>query len=146
MNQVVVHFDAAQDHPVIGSQGLVVVTGDQDHAGALARLLEYLLQHAAVHRRPMAALAQVPEIDDVAHQEQLPAAHLRKEVAQVFGAAAGKAEVYVGNRHGTDVARTVDRSDLAHRGPSVLVGSLGEPDNKLVMEPCQSVEGFLAER
>jgi len=50
---------------------IVVVAGHVDHACAFARLAEDGAHHLVVLLRPVEVLAQAPEIDDVADQEQI---------------------------------------------------------------------------
>jgi len=75
---------------------LVVVAGDIDHVGALARLAQDLLHHVVVRLRPVPPALQAPAVDDVAHQVEIVALVLPQEVEQQFGLAAAGAKVNIG--------------------------------------------------
>jgi hypothetical protein len=66
---------------------------------ALARLAQQLLHHVVVRLRPVPAAAQLPAVDDVAHQVQRLALHVRRKSSRPCRLAAGRAQVQVGDPH-----------------------------------------------
>ncbi len=91
------HLDAAEMGAVIAAQEFVVVAGDVDQAGALARLAQQLLHHVVVRLRPIPRRAQRPAVDDVADQVDGVGVVVAEEVEQLVGLAAARAEMHVRN-------------------------------------------------
>ena len=81
----------------VPARELVVVARHEDHARALARLAQQLLDDVVVRLRPVPVAAQLPAVDDVADQEQRLAVGAPQEVEQRARLAAGRAEVQVGD-------------------------------------------------
>src|SRR5262249_19155253 len=79
------------------SQELVVVAGQIDDAGALAPLAQQLLHHIVVRLRPVPARAQLPAVDDVAHQIDGVRVVPAQEIEQALGLAAASTEMDIGD-------------------------------------------------
>ena len=94
---------------------LVVVAGDVDDVGALARLAQDLLHHVVVRLRPVPPALQAPAVDDVAHQVEIVALVLLQEVEQKFGLAAAGAEMNVRQKN-CAVTGGLVALDHGHRG------------------------------
>ena len=62
------HVDAAEMRAIVIPQEFVVVAGDIDHLGALARLAQYFLREVVVRLRPVPAGPQRPAVDDIADE------------------------------------------------------------------------------
>jgi hypothetical protein len=79
------------------SQRLVVVAGHVDHVRTFARLAQHFLDHVIVRLAPVPAAPELPGVDDVADQVEMLGLVVPQKVQQVFGLAAGGAQVHVGN-------------------------------------------------
>ena len=108
VNDFIDDLDVADHHAAILAHDLVVVARDEHHPGIMLGLAQQRAHHVAVALRPVALLLQVPEVDDVADQVERLATHLANEIEQVFGAAAGKAQMNVGNPDAADIASEGD--------------------------------------
>ncbi|MNC90489.1 hypothetical protein D3C83_65930 [compost metagenome] len=95
VHHLVADLDLAEQQAIERARCLVVVARHEHHPRALVGLFEDALQHQAVGLRPVATLFHVPEVDDVADQEQRVALHPVEKVSQEVGAATGKAQVHV---------------------------------------------------
>src|SRR5690606_36803181 len=95
MDCFVEHFDAAEEVPHEAPRELVVVAGDEDDPGPLARLAQQLLDHVIVRLGPVPLASQLPAVDDVADQVQVLAGGKAEEVQQGFGLATRRAQVQV---------------------------------------------------
>ncbi|MCY1515463.1 hypothetical protein D9M68_500510 [compost metagenome] len=84
---------------------LVVVAGDEDDPGTVARLAQDALDDVIVGAGPVPVLAQLPAVDDVAHQVQGVRIVVVQEVEQEFRLAPGGAQVNIGNPEGAPVRR-----------------------------------------
>ena len=87
--------DAAEVVADVAARELVVVAGNEDHARALARLAQQLLDDVVVRLRPVPAAAQLPAVDDVADEVERLALGAAQEVEQRVRLAAGRAQVQV---------------------------------------------------
>ena len=83
---------------VIVAQELVVVAGDVDDLGALARLAQHLLHEVVVRLRPVPARFQRPAIDDIADQVDRVGVVAAQEIEQSFGLRAAGPEMHVGDK------------------------------------------------
>src|SRR5262245_45175084 len=111
VNEVVLDPDVAEGGSDVLARNLVVVPRHEDHSHLMPRALEDLLQHGVLGRRPVdpAALHR-PEVDDVAHEEQVLRVVRLQKLEQTLGLAGARAQVDVGEE---------DRPDLVgHRFPS----------------------------
>jgi hypothetical protein len=72
---------------------LVVVAGDVNNVGALARLAQDLLHNIVVRLRPVPPTLQPPAVDDVADQVEIFGLVLAQEIEQHLGLAAARAEM-----------------------------------------------------
>ena len=90
------HDDAAEMGALEIPQELVMVAGDVNDAGALARLPEQLLDHVIVRLRPVPGPPQPPAVDDVADQVDGVRVMVAKEVDQKLCLGRLRAEVEVG--------------------------------------------------
>ena len=107
MDGVLDHLDAAEMGAVIVAQEFVVIAGQVDEAGALARLAQKLLHHVVVRLRPIPARAQLPAVDDIADQIDRLGIVIAQEVEQTFGLAAARAEMNIRNKESTEQTRAV---------------------------------------
>ena len=71
MNVLAVKLDIAKALATELTQHLVMIAGHKNDARALFCFAQQCAQHVAVLLRPVNALAQAPQINDVAHQIQL---------------------------------------------------------------------------
>ena len=101
------HLHATKVVAQVFAGKLVVVAGDEDDVRAFACLAQDLLHHVVVGLRPVPVAAQLPAINDVAHQEQRFAVHRAQEVQQRLGLAARRAQVHVRNPHAAHAQGTV---------------------------------------
>jgi len=95
VDRVFLHVHLAEGELAILPRCLVVVAGDVDHVGALARLAHDLLHHVVVGLRPVPPALQAPAVDDVAHQVEMLALVSLQEIEQQFGLAAAGAKMDV---------------------------------------------------
>ncbi|MPM70348.1 hypothetical protein SDC9_117303 [bioreactor metagenome] len=105
MHPILGHVHAAKIKLQIAPRKLVVVARNEDHARALARLAQQLLHHIVVRLRPVPLAAQLPAVDDVAHQEQRLALGVLEEIQQRVGLAAGRSQVQVRDPQGAKTTR-----------------------------------------
>ena len=94
---------AAEHASDVVAEHFVVIARYEDHLGAARRLLHHRLQHALVLRRPVPAVAQVPEIDHVSDQVKILRLGVLQKIEQVLGLAGARAEMHVGNPYGPEV-------------------------------------------
>src|SRR5690606_18137681 len=90
-------LDAAEMRTVEIAQELVMVAGDVDHPGALARLAQDLLDHVVVRLRPIPAIAQPPAVDDVSDQVDGVGVVFPQELEKRIGLRSPGAEMHVRN-------------------------------------------------
>src|SRR5665647_3492826 len=83
---------------VVVPQELVVIAGDVDDLGALARLAQHFLREVVVRLRPVPAGLQRPAIDDIANQVDGIGIMAAEKVQQSFGLRAAGPEVNVGDK------------------------------------------------
>ena len=117
-------FDASQGDAQETAGELVVVAGDERHAGALADLAQQLLDHVAVGLRPVPAALELPAVDDVAHQVHLLALDVAQEIQQGVGLATRCAQVHIRDPDRTDIHRPARRHVV---GGSEGLGRLSLP-------------------
>ena len=79
----------------IAARKFIVVAGHKDHPRALACLAQDLLHHVVVALRPVPGAAQLPAVDDVAHQIQRLAFGGAQEFEQRARLAARRAQVQI---------------------------------------------------
>ena len=115
MDRLLLDAHVTEGELAVLSSRLVVVAGDIDHVGALARLAQDLLDHVIVRLRPVPPALKPPAVDDVAYEVEIFAFVLLQEVEQKFGLAAAGAEMNVGQK---DCAVTggLMALDHCHRG------------------------------
>src|SRR6202011_1641606 len=77
--------DAAEMGAVIVSQELVVIAGDIDDLGALARLAQHFLHEVVVRLRTVPVGSQRPAIDDIADEIDGIGIMAAEKVQQSFG-------------------------------------------------------------
>src|SRR4051812_9230865 len=102
MNDTLRHFDAAEMRAIEFSQELVVVAGDVDDAGALARPAQQFLYDIVVGLRPIPSGSEHPAVDDIADEINDVSFVVAKKFEQFFGLAAFGAEVQVGQEQCPD--------------------------------------------
>src|SRR5262249_43180198 len=102
MDGILDHLDAAEMRAVIIAQKLVVVSGDVDDAGALARLAQQFLQHVIMGLRPVPGRLELPSVDDVADQVDGIGVDIAQEIEQLVGLAAADSEMNVGQEQSPD--------------------------------------------
>ena len=98
MDGVLDHVDAAEMGAVIVPQELVVIAGDVDDLGALARLAQHLLHEIVVRLRPVPVGLQRPAVDDIADQVDGVGVVGAEEVQQSVGLRAAGSEMDVGDK------------------------------------------------
>jgi hypothetical protein len=110
----------AEGELAVLARRFVVVAGNVDHVGALARLAHDLLHHVVVRLRPVPPALQPPAVDDVAHQVQRLALVLPQEVEQQFGLTAARSEMDIGqeNRAVTRGLVTLDHGHVDKTRPA----------------------------
>ena len=99
------HLDPAEMGAVITAQEFVVIAGNVNDAGALARLAQQLLHHVVVRLRPIPARFQRPAIDDVADQIDGFGFVEAQEIEKLVGLAAARAEMHVGQKQRAEPTR-----------------------------------------
>ena len=67
------HLNAAEVVAHKTARKLIVITGDVNHVAALARPAQQLLHYVVVGLRPIPFAAQLPAVNDVAHQVKVVA-------------------------------------------------------------------------
>src|SRR5581483_8219149 len=90
--------DAAEMRAVIATQEFVVIAGNVDDAGALARFAQQFLYYVVMLLRPVPVGLQLPSIDDVAHQIDYVCVVIAEEIEEAFGLASPGAEMHVGDK------------------------------------------------
>ncbi len=65
-----------------------MVTGDEHDLLSMASPAQDLLHHGILHRRPLDTAPHGPEVDDVAHQEQMLAFIFAQDIQQLIRLAA----------------------------------------------------------
>ena len=98
MNGVFHHIDAAEMGAVIVAQEFVVIAGNVDDLGALARLAQHFLHEVVVRLRPVPAGLQRPAVDDIADEVDGIGIVAAQEVQQSVGLRAAGSEVDVGDK------------------------------------------------
>src|SRR5258707_4343653 len=98
MDGIYHHIDAAKMRAVIIPQDLVVIAGDVNDLGALARLAQHFLHEVVVRLRPVPVGLQRPAIDDIADEIDGIGIMAAEEVQQSVGLRAAGAEVDVGDK------------------------------------------------
>jgi len=110
---VALDADVAERGAVVLARRLVVVAGDEDHLHVVPGALQHLLHHRVLLLRPVdAAAPHRPEVDHVAHQEELLGVVGLEEVEQPPRLAGARAQVDVGEK---DRADALDHHDLECR-------------------------------
>ncbi len=92
----------------------VVIAGDIDDLGALARLAQYFLHDVVMRLVPIPAPHELPAVDDIAHQVKVVGLGAAEKIEQPLGLAAGGAKVGIGDPDGAKTQRRV--GGRAHRG------------------------------
>src|SRR5665647_643077 len=87
MDGVALDGDAAEPHPAIVLQRLVVIAGNEDEVGSLAGLAQELLQHVVMGLWPVNAAPDAPEVDDVADEVDVGRVVATQEIEEGFGLA-----------------------------------------------------------
>ena len=83
---------------VIVPQELVVIAGNVDDLGALARLAQHLLHEVVVRLRPVPAGFQRPAVDDISDEVDGVGIMASEKVQQSIGLRAAGSEVDVGDK------------------------------------------------
>jgi hypothetical protein len=96
------HPDVAESGFAVIAQGLVVVARHEYHGFPMARALQDFLDHGVLGRTPVDAPAHAPEIDDVAHQEQMAGWIFTQEGEQAVGLARPCAQMEIRYEDGAD--------------------------------------------
>src|SRR5271169_1275005 len=91
----------------------VVIAGDIDDLGALARLAQYFLHDVVMRLVPIPAPLELPAVDDVAHQVEVVGLGAAEEIEQPLRLAAGGAKMGIGDPDGAKTQRRV--GGRAHR-------------------------------
>src|SRR5262249_31182148 len=97
MHGVFHDIDAAEMRAVIVAQELVVIAGDVDDLGTLARLAQHLLHEVVVRLRPVPVRLQRPAVDDIADQIDRVGIVAAKEIQQSVGLRAAGSEMNIGD-------------------------------------------------
>jgi hypothetical protein len=78
---------------------LIVVARDVDHVAAFASAAQQLLNHIVVSLGPIPFAAQLPAVDDVAHEVQVVTGVGFEEFDQSFGLASRCAQMQIGDKN-----------------------------------------------
>ena len=108
------HLDAAEMRAEVVAQEFVVVAGQVDDAGALARLSQQLLRDVVMRLRPMPVPAEPPAVDDVADQVDRLGVVVAEKIEEEVRLAATRTQMHIGNEQGAHVAR---RERCGHQIP-----------------------------
>ena len=117
VHRLVDQADVAEDQARIAAQEFVMVAGDVDHLGAALAQGEQAADHVGVRLRPVDAAAQLPAVDDVAHQVDAIGVVALEERRQVFGLAIPRPQVDIRDPQGPNPLLAVRGEALrgAHR-------------------------------
>src|SRR5215468_4777267 len=85
MDGVALDRDAAELHPAIVTQSLVMIAGNEHELSAFARLAQKLLQHVVMGLRPVDAAPDAPEVDNVADKIDAVGIVAAKEIEESVG-------------------------------------------------------------
>ncbi len=99
VNQLINHFDLAENDAAVVAQSFVVVAGNKHHPLAMPRPTQQFLDDSVLCRRPVNAAAHRPEVDDVADQISLFSLVFAEEIEQTIRLARPRAEVDVGEKN-----------------------------------------------
>ena len=97
VNGLLADRDAAEGEAQVVPGGFVVVAGDVDDGGALARLAQHLLDDVVVRLVPVPAPLQLPAVDDVADEVEVLRFGATQELEERARLAPGRAQMGVGN-------------------------------------------------
>ena len=97
------HFQVAEIGTADVAQLFVVIARYVNHLRAVLGLAQDRAQYVVVDLRPVEAAPEAPDIDDIAHQEQLFHLHVAQEVQHQVGTAFAGAQVDVGDEGAADV-------------------------------------------
>jgi hypothetical protein len=97
MHDIMVDLDGAETHPAIASNGLVVITRDEDNPRSLAGFAKKLLQHVVMRLEPKGAPPDAPEIDDVANEIDRVGIVVAEKIKKGFRLARPCAEMQIRN-------------------------------------------------
>jgi len=95
MHHLVEQQHAAELYLRVVAQPLVMVAGDVDDLGALARLAQHLLDDVVVALRPVPGATQPPTIDDVADEIEIVGLGVAQEIEQEFRLASARTQMDV---------------------------------------------------
>src|SRR5262249_30456448 len=98
MDSVLDDIDAAEMRTVILTQEFVVIAGDVDDLGALARLAQHLLHQIVVRLRPVPVRLQRPAVDDVTDQVDGVGIMVAEKIEQLVGLRAAGSEMDIGDK------------------------------------------------
>src|SRR6202521_2014474 len=98
MDSVFHDVDAAEMRAVIIPQKFVVIAGDVDDLGTLARLAQHLLYEIIVRLRPVPVGSQRPAVDDIADEIDGIGVVAAKKVEQSVGLRTAGSEMYIGDK------------------------------------------------
>ena len=117
MNQLIDHFDIAENDAAILAQHLVVVAGNEHHPVAMPGPAQQFLDDGVLGLRPVDAPAHRPEIDDVADQIGLFSRMFAQEIEESVRLARPRAKVDIREKNGSDLGH--DRKIRRPRDPEV---------------------------
>jgi hypothetical protein len=93
------HFNATKVLAQKLAGKLVVVSWHKYHPATLASAAKQFLHHIVVGLRPMPTPAQLPAVNDVAHQIKRLAGVVLEKVEQGLGLKPGRAQVQIRDEH-----------------------------------------------
>ncbi len=102
-------------HAGIVAQELVVIAGNVDDPGSLARLAQEFLDDIVMVLRPVPGFLQPPSVDDVADQINRIGFVMAHEIEEAFSLASLGAEMHVGDKERTEATRFTGRHSLIFR-------------------------------
>jgi hypothetical protein len=102
---VAMHLQVSEHRAVQVAELLVMVARNIDDARAVLGLAKQGAQHVVVQLRPEEIATHVPDVDNVADQEELFHVHAVQEVEQQIGAALPCTEVHVRQEYAAYVNR-----------------------------------------
>src|SRR5215470_1807371 len=105
-------LDAAEVSAVIFTQKLIMVARHVDHAGALARLAQQLLDHVIMGLRPIPGCPQAPTVDNVADQIDRVGVMIAQKVEKKLRLAPACAKMDIRNEERAKVSQAAFSHDV----------------------------------
>jgi hypothetical protein len=117
------NLDAAEMGAGKIAQEFVMIAGDIDDAGPLARLAQHFLDHVIAILRPIPAALQPPAVNDIADEVDCIGLVVAQEIQQKIGLGGLGAEMHIGNEQRTEASSV----HCFHHEPGVRSLSIVSP-------------------